>query len=60
MLQPHEVAAVAAVGPGGAPAFVLQVRPAFVSASPVRRVFLEALQEAAWQAAAAVAALLAP
>jgi hypothetical protein len=28
VLQPHEVAAVAAVGPGGAPAFVLQVRPA--------------------------------
>jgi hypothetical protein len=26
VLQPHEVAAVAAVGPGGAPAFVLQVR----------------------------------
>lgn len=25
VLQPHEVAAVAAVGPGGAPAFVLQV-----------------------------------
>lgn len=25
LLQPHEVAAVAAVGPGGAPAFVLQV-----------------------------------
>jgi hypothetical protein len=31
VLQPHEVAAVAAVGPGGGPAFVLQVTPMAVS-----------------------------